>query len=308
MTWHFVNSTYSQEPGAESSAESFSDMSLCAPSNWRHTLGLSCSSVSEMESCPGSPCGTMSAPSTGTPGEDVSMSSAAASPARTSVAQGRAQGSTAPEADCGPSSPGSSERSSRLSFSSRTAPCLFPEDLSESLGTLPRWGSMRNGELSARTMPGHLTSGTGSGYWPTPTSDAYIGSTPTQEMSDRFRLKGSSGSFVEAMAARMWPTPLATDGSKADCTVPAIERRIQNGQTVHLAMAVRMLPTPTARDWKSGKGRRENGHTPQLPEQVGGQLNPPWVEWLMGWPIGWTDLKPLAMDRFQQWPNSHGTY
>jgi hypothetical protein len=23
----------------------------------------------------------------------------------------------------------------------------------------------------------------------------------------------------------------------------------------------------------------------------GGQLNPEWVEWLMGWPIGWTELK-----------------
>jgi hypothetical protein len=30
----------------------------------------------------------------------------------------------------------------------------------------------------------------------------------------------------------------------------------------------------------------------------GGQLNPPWVEWLMGWPIGWTDLKPLGTDKF----------
>ena len=36
-----------------------------------------------------------------------------------------------------------------------------------------------------------------------------------------------------------------------------------------------------------------------------GQLNPPWVEWLMGWPIGWTDLKPLAMDKFQEWQQQH---
>jgi site-specific DNA-cytosine methylase len=28
------------------------------------------------------------------------------------------------------------------------------------------------------------------------------------------------------------------------------------------------------------------------------QLNPSWVEWLMGWPIGWTDLKPLETDKF----------
>ena len=43
-----------------------------------------------------------------------------------------------------------------------------------------------------------------------------------------------------------------------------------------------------------------------LPRVVGGQLNPDWVEWLMGWPIGWTDLKPLATDRFQEWLRLHG--
>ena len=42
-----------------------------------------------------------------------------------------------------------------------------------------------------------------------------------------------------------------------------------------------------------------------LPQQVGGPLNPPWVEWLMGWPIGWTDLKPSAMGRFQEWQRQH---
>ena len=52
---------------------------------------------------------------------------------------------------------------------------------------------------------------------------------------------------------------------------------------------VMIWPTPAARDWKSGKGRQKNGHTPQLPEVTGGQLNPTWVEWLMGFPSGWTD-------------------
>jgi len=33
----------------------------------------------------------------------------------------------------------------------------------------------------------------------------------------------------------------------------------------------------------------------------GGQLNPDWVEWLMGWPIGWTDLEPLPMESFIDW-------
>jgi hypothetical protein len=31
--------------------------------------------------------------------------------------------------------------------------------------------------------------------------------------------------------------------------------------------------------------------------QTGGRLNPQWVEWLMGWPVGWTDLKPLETDK-----------
>jgi site-specific DNA-cytosine methylase len=38
----------------------------------------------------------------------------------------------------------------------------------------------------------------------------------------------------------------------------------------------------------------------------GGSLNPTWVEWLMGWPLGWTDLKPLETDKSQRWPHSHG--
>ena len=33
---------------------------------------------------------------------------------------------------------------------------------------------------------------------------------------------------------------------------------------------------------------------------------PPWVEWLMGWVIEWTDLEPLGMDRFQRWLFLHG--
>ncbi len=36
-----------------------------------------------------------------------------------------------------------------------------------------------------------------------------------------------------------------------------------------------------------------------------GELNPDWVEWLMGWPIGWTDLRPLEMGRWRSWLRSH---
>ncbi len=41
-------------------------------------------------------------------------------------------------------------------------------------------------------------------------------------------------------------------------------------------------------------------------QRTGGELNAQWIEVLMGWPIDWTDLQPLAMAKFQQWLNSHG--
>jgi len=40
--------------------------------------------------------------------------------------------------------------------------------------------------------------------------------------------------------------------------------------------------------------------------RVFGAPHPINAEWMMGWPIGWTDLSPLAMDRFQQWRREHG--
>ena len=65
------------------------------------------------------------------------------------------------------------------------------------------------------------------------------------------------------------------------------------------------VPTPCARDWKNDILPHGN-HSPGLARVIGGMLNPPWVEWLMGWPIGWTDLKPLEMARFQEWLRKHG--
>ena len=58
-----------------------------------------------------------------------------------------------------------------------------------------------------------------------------------------------------------------------------------------------LWPTPTARDWK---GQGFDGQLPNAValwseaqyEQAIGTLNPTWVEWLMGFPPGWTDLGP----------------
>jgi hypothetical protein len=37
-------------------------------------------------------------------------------------------------------------------------------------------------------------------------------------------------------------------------------------------------------------------------------INPNLYEWLMGWPIGWTDLKPLAMVRWPFVQPQHGNF
>jgi hypothetical protein len=61
-----------------------------------------------------------------------------------------------------------------------------------------------------------------------------------------------------------------------------------------LATQVRMWPTPVARDYRSpGRSRLERTGSKAgdcLPQVVGGQLNPKWVEWLMGFPAEWTAL------------------
>ena len=39
--------------------------------------------------------------------------------------------------------------------------------------------------------------------------------------------------------------------------------------------------------------------------RVFGKVTPEAQEWLMGWPIGWTELQPLETDRFQRWRSAH---
>ena len=77
-------------------------------------------------------------------------------------------------------------------------------------------------------------------------------------------------------------------------------KKYQQGGTP-LSMAATMWPTPKARDWKDGRSEGlGTRHSPNLGQVVGqsqatGALNPTWVEWLMGFPEGWTDLDNSVM-------------
>lgn len=76
-----------------------------------------------------------------------------------------------------------------------------------------------------------------------------------------------------------------------------------------------MWPTPCASDGSGSGllGQRSDRDGP--PTNLKGYLsmNEKWlyppvavVEWLIGWPLGWTDLKPLATDKFRSWLQQHG--
>jgi hypothetical protein len=57
-------------------------------------------------------------------------------------------------------------------------------------------------------------------------------------------------------------------------------------------------PTPTSLNGlNAGSSTRETAAIFQEEPQILGSLNPEWVEWLMGWPRGWTDCEHSVTDR-----------
>ena len=139
-------------------------------------------------------------------------------------------------------------------------------------------------------MLGRRTSGTGSGLLGVPTP-------PMTDWKNGAQRK-DFGMNLPTFAKR-WPTP----------TVCGNHNRKGASATSGdgLATAVLKCATPTARDWRSGKASQatHDRNSRPLSEQIGGSLNPTWVEWLMGWPLGWTDLKPLGTDKSHCVPPQH---
>lgn len=110
----------------------------------------------------------------------------------------------------------------------------------------------------------------------------------------------------------MWPTPAARDSkganSREHCETNGTGRKHMDQLANAVAYPDLRWATPQARDFRTGSLERwENPERSRnLNDQVGGQLNPMWVEWLMGWPLGWTDCAASATAKFPQWLRSHG--
>ncbi len=157
--------------------------------------------------------------------------------------------------------------------------------------TLPRWGSLRNGDVSEHPIAAHRITGIGGSYWPT------VGVRGFTNEGDLMALGKKCETFEEmsGMAYRAalkkkqqyFPTPTVTSGAQ----VAWDKTPGQTGGTT-LAGYVKYWPTPTAHLAKETNAPSEaNRNEPTLSSLVGGTLNPSWVEWLMGFPIEFTASK-----------------
>lgn len=81
------------------------------------------------------------------------------------------------------------------------------------------------------------------------------------------------------------PTPTACDHKKVSRNPNFWRKRLEQGRS-----GMDTLPESAVTHWKGGDGA----------------INPLLSEWLMDWPAGQTDLKPLATAKFRQWCDSHG--
>jgi len=297
MSWLF-----SQALVAAYSAGPCSDGEPCAQLNvmptaqpfWRNDKPMDCSRFSRF--------GLTSRLLTDTDGEDVLRSFLADFPAKTSALPAPEMGLTEPDQVSGFRWPGSFAKYSPSGCSWKTRQCSLLGGLVEFSETWPRWGLMRNGECSARPTAELPTFGSESGLLPTPVAI---------DTGSRFNRSASAGAALRPTLGAMarfdlWPTPTASLGTKGGRVTP---RKGREGGTLIEAVSDRMWPTPTAQDAKNnGGGSQHVRNTKPLNAEVGGQLNPQWVEWLMGWPIGWTSLEPLETDRYREWQQQHGRF
>jgi hypothetical protein len=111
---------------------------------------------------------------------------------------------------------------------------------------------------------------------------------------EKFKKSMTEGKLLTLndQVAHLFPTPRASDSDKELRTPDGAVKELSRGHGISLSSHVQLYPTPTCNDAKNCKfpsQRAENGrHSDSLNATAGVTLNPSWVEWLMGFPIGWT--------------------
>ena len=143
--------------------------------------------------------------------------------------------------------------------------------------------------------------------FPTPRASDYKGAKNPQAM-EKAIARGFSPNLAEYAAAKpapvLWATPRTSDGTGGPRQLDEKGRRISKSNPdlkfgANLADQARVWPTPTARDYKDSPNQKDRGERDDSKlairvyrgeEASSGSLNPAWVEWLMGYPVGYTDL------------------
>lgn len=125
---------------------------------------------------------------------------------------------------------------------------------------------------------------------------------PGCSLRQRFEFCGANGvetgnrdaNKPERPSSTLWPTPRAQEPGR---TTDGYGRGLQ--ELVEGKEQRKLWPTPRQFMYKDSTTDRNKGN---IGEKVGGQLNPDWVEQLMNFPEGWTDVDCDEPKPWQGWP------
>jgi len=294
MSW-----LYSAALVAEYLGENFSDGEQSVQSSGSHTPQAYCAPDKMMDFSRLSRFGMTFKPLTENLGEELLTLYREAFHVPTLVPQEKEQELTEKPLECGEKWHGSFTKYNPDTHSWKTHQCSLLGDLEEFSETWPQWGLMRDGECWERRTLEQTIRGTGYGLLPNGIDKFHTPCTTG--------LDGGSNSR-KALKKRLLPTPDASQRGPTKDYDP--QAKSQSGRT--LQSYVKKWPTPLSTEYRANRVKRENHHNgltqAVLATQNGGQLNPTWVAWLMGWPLGWSNLKPLEMDKSHFVPQQHGEF
>ena len=231
--------------------------------------------------------------------------------ARTYLRPARAQESPESDRDFGEKWRESSARFDLGSCSPRTLHYSGSGGSKSSSATLPFWGTMRNGSVYQRRTSERPIKGTGSGYsQQIPTATANDSKSSRNATAKRTPGSKHSSGTTQADFVTLWPTPTANRYGSGQNGCPGDGRKEYKGKgspSLHTMATRGTWPTPTVQDSANNGGPSQHKRNSKpLNAVAGGQLNPQWVELLMGWPPGWTSLEPIDAVAFVLWQVAAG--